>query len=390
MTQTQLLLAVTILQQGFFALVWAGCVALQLARRASVHWALASLVLAVSQVLIVQRADLDVWVGGWLPNVLNLMAFALVRRGVQVFIRKAPTDGEQLLVLLVGAVGVALALGQSLPGSARAVFSSATMAWIILRCATEIVVGLSEEFGRLAALICAVQVYVAGLVIGVRPIAAWLGGHAGTPMVQETTVFNVGLLLTFVALGFMLMSSLVGMVVARLVMRLRRLSLHDPLTQALNRRGLEDALARARSRLSRQGEPVALLMVDIDHFKAFNDQHGHAVGDAVLVGVAHTLQRQCREVDVLGRIGGEEFAVLLPGVVADGALTAAERMREAVSKLVLEGTQGLSGVTISIGVAVVEHAGEPLEQVWRRVDKALYAAKEAGRNKVQLAEIALA
>lgn len=117
--------------------------------------------------------------------------------------------------------------------------------------------------------------------------------------------------------------------------RLRNMAFHDPLTQALNRRAFTHAMEQELQRLQRASGGAALLMLDVDHFKSINDRFGHGVGDQVLQTLVRTLQEQLRQIDLLGRLGGEEFAVLLPLTPLDGALQVAERLRTAVAGLAL-------------------------------------------------------
>jgi diguanylate cyclase (GGDEF)-like protein len=124
-------------------------------------------------------------------------------------------------------------------------------------------------------------------------------------------------------------------------------------------------------------------MIDLDHFKRVNDTHGHLVGDAVLREVADTLCDQVREVDAVGRFGGEEFVVLLPGAALPDALRVAERIRSAIADLtVAEGSAAVSTLSASIGVSVHPVAGAVLDQVLMAADNALYEAKRGGRNRV--------
>lgn len=171
---------------------------------------------------------------------------------------------------------------------------------------------------------------------------------------------------------------------------LERMSLTDALTRLPNRRAFEDAGARACKGASRSGKPLALLIVDADHFKRFNDRYGHQVGDEVLRGLARCLSASVhRPHDLVSRVGGEEFAILLPDTDQAGALRIAGKIHAEVSTLAI-GSAGIGAgaVTVSIGlIAVMPNGTEPSEltDLYRLADEALYAAKTGGRNQTRSA-----
>ncbi len=166
---------------------------------------------------------------------------------------------------------------------------------------------------------------------------------------------------------------------------LSTISTTDWLTGIANRRDFAARLERAWTHAAAAREPVALLMIDIDHFKAFNDAKGHQAGDTCLAQVAAALGEQLRDgLDTLARYGGEEFAAILPRVELEDALRSAERLRQAIEALRLpHGGPGIDLVTVSIGVAVARPDREgSVEQLLAAADNALYSAKQRGRNRV--------
>jgi diguanylate cyclase (GGDEF)-like protein len=167
--------------------------------------------------------------------------------------------------------------------------------------------------------------------------------------------------------------------------RLERLAAVDPLTEAYNRRF---GLARLReefSRAVRAENPLGVLLVDIDHFKAVNDTYGHLVGDRVLRGVAGACRRVVREGDVLIRYGGEEFLVLLPGAGPVDVRQVGERIRRAVAETSVEDGDARVGVTISLGGATFRDSSDSPDSLIALADRALYEAKGNGRNRLVLA-----
>ena len=193
----------------------------------------------------------------------------------------------------------------------------------------------------------------------------------------QTLTFMVSFLATLVSsFGFVFMAK------ERADQANLRLASQDPLTGAANRRALMQALETELARASRQHTPLALMMVDIDHFKRVNDHYGHLAGD-------HVLRQRLRASDVLGRYGGEEFMVLLPGTDLHGAAQLAEHLRQAVQAAPCEWQGQRIPFTVSIGVAAsADTPADPSrtsEALLQAADQALYRAKDDGRNRVALA-----
>jgi diguanylate cyclase (GGDEF)-like protein len=169
---------------------------------------------------------------------------------------------------------------------------------------------------------------------------------------------------------------------------LREQATHDGLTGLLNRNSILDVLHKELSRGSREGHPVSLLMVDLDRFKQINDSHGHASGDAVLRESAQRMKAAVRGYDSVGRYGGEEFVIVLPGCDGESAFTQAERVRETIA-----GSPFVSGprrlqITCSIGASSrILPSGDDAGALLREADLALYRAKDGGRNRVARAPL---
>jgi diguanylate cyclase (GGDEF)-like protein len=160
--------------------------------------------------------------------------------------------------------------------------------------------------------------------------------------------------------------------------RLQILATEDPLTGCFNRRALFEKLESDFAKARRSALPLASIMVDIDHFKAINDNHGHQFGDRVIQHVAGILRGELRAADTLGRYGGEEFCVLLWNTPRAEALEVAERMRRSIASDPVEGVP----VTASFGVALLVNDITRVDQLIAHADSALYTAKHSGRNRV--------
>jgi diguanylate cyclase (GGDEF)-like protein len=164
--------------------------------------------------------------------------------------------------------------------------------------------------------------------------------------------------------------------------KLEDLATTDDLTGLPNRRFFMAQAAREVANASRAGQPISMLMIDLDYFKSVNDTCGHDVGDCVLRHVSELLFKALRKGDLAGRIGGEEFAVVLPQADAESAKEVAERLRELVERASLPPGKDMCKVTASVGVATDMEGLLDLESLLKQADKALYVAKERGRNMV--------
>ena len=189
----------------------------------------------------------------------------------------------------------------------------------------------------------------------------------------------MGILLTF---AFALLLGFGALMAVALHDRERRLveqAITDPLTGAFNRRHMDFCLDNAVARRARTGEPAALLLFDVDHFKRINDEFGHGTGDAVLKRLVALVSTRGRRLDVLFRMGGEEFVLLLPATPYAGAIAVAESLREAV--IAADLLQGRARLSVSVGISELA-PGQSAASWIDDADAALYRAKQGGRNRV--------
>ncbi len=163
-----------------------------------------------------------------------------------------------------------------------------------------------------------------------------------------------------------------------------RLMTFDGLTQIHNKRHFHETLDREVSRSGRYDRPMSLVVFDIDHFKKINDTHGHLAGDALLRQLASLVRGRIRREDLFARVGGEEFAVLLPEIELGGAAAFAEKIRKFVESATFHFEDVTIGATLSLGVATLRPPYTTGEQLYKAADAALYAAKQGGRNRVEI------
>jgi diguanylate cyclase (GGDEF)-like protein len=206
---------------------------------------------------------------------------------------------------------------------------------------------------------------------------AWLY-PAGTGIL-DTTPQNLVYMISYPFLMLLAAISLVLMATDRVRAEFEHLASHDSLTNALTRRNLTEVCQQELERCKRHGRSMSILLIDIDHFKSINDRFGHQAGDRVLVQFVKAVQTLLRSADAIGRLGGEEFVVVLPETPTEVARVVAERVRAKVGALQVPGP-----FTVSIGVATNLSEGDSVDALMARADRAMYRAKEQGRDQVVL------
>jgi diguanylate cyclase (GGDEF)-like protein len=234
---------------------------------------------------------------------------------------------------------------------------------------------LRAEFGRGAQRgLVGTMLFLGGLqlLIALRQL---LTPGAATEL-HQSNAFNQGIMYLYLGGGAVFGFGFLQVVVLRLTRQLRESAQRDALTQLLNRRAMAERLTAAWRHHRRTGGPLALLMIDLDHFKTVNDTQGHAAGDLLLQRLARLLDTQMRGDDLVARYGGEEFLIALPDTHQTAAGHLAERLRAACEREL--------GVTLSIGLTLVHDADRDVDATLRRADAALYRAKAAGRNRVEV------
>ncbi|MBS0429558.1 MAG: GGDEF domain-containing protein [Proteobacteria bacterium] len=343
------------------------------------EWAWAPLVAFVSTMLFSARSVLPDAMTVVLANMVLFQACVLYYSGSQQFLLgHSRTSGWTLVNLAMGAVLAWFTLVRP-DYEARLLVVTLLVTLLFLNHAGLYVRHRGRVFGMgLMTGLLLLQALVAGL----RFVSA-IFGLAGSDLMEATWIQS--LYITMYSLTVLLMSiAAILMATDRVHTEFEYLASRDPLTGVLNRRALLDACEAEARRLPRAGgRSMALLMIDVDHFKRINDRFGHQQGDAVLREAVQRMQQAAGEAGVLGRYGGEEFAMLLPGADAQAALEQADRLRHAVAAPFEPGSplQPVGPVSVSIGVASVS-AQTSVDALFASADAALYRAKALGRDRV--------
>jgi diguanylate cyclase (GGDEF)-like protein len=318
-----------------------------------------------------------------LGNALICFAYAEYPRALRLFTRGHA--GSPLPHFVAGATLAPVAAFTWIWPSvaARTVVTSLAILVLFALAVCALVRGTPRPLPRSHA-ITAAAFFVGALLLGVR---AAFEGFTQTPLTSGTAVTPMQVLIfgysalapVLMTFGFVLMCN------DRMRAELERLAATDPLTGVWNRRMLEQLVTSQLADARRHFRPVSALLIDADHFKLINDGFGHDVGDAALKALAADVRSHLRPGDLIGRLGGEEFLVVLAGAASAEAVAVAERLRESVAALAID-VHGIAlKLSISIGVATLADTSHDFGALVRRADEAMYEAKRAGRNRVSLA-----
>ena len=350
------------------------------------RWTLGCWVMLAGLVAMAARRNLPLAIAVLLGNGLICLAFALYAQAIAMLLGRAAARWWLQVQPLIWLVLLVL-LGW--PPHQRSAVASliyaallAPSAWLILRHGWQ-----AERSLRIVGL----AFCVALLAMLVRAGHAWITPGDYLELLQPSLGQTLSFLVSFVCLlgagfGFVLA------VFERVALQLQVMATQDGLTGCSNRSTTDVLLAHELERARRSRLPLAFALMDLDHFKQVNDQHGHAAGDAVLKAFADAVRRRLRGSDVFGRLGGEEFGLVLPDTDAAGASGLAEAIRLEVAALeVTVGRAQVVKITVSAGVAVAPpDSSLPGDRLYSQADQALYEAKRAGRNRVEVYGLGLA
>jgi diguanylate cyclase (GGDEF)-like protein len=355
------------------------------ANTAVAWWGCSHLLRGSSVVLFGMYGNVPDWISIDLSNAILFTAFAVTWIGARVF------DGRP--VSYVGLVGGAVlwlvvcripAFAHSM--EMRSLLSSFIIAGYTWAAAYEFWRGRSEPLvSRWPAIF---MLFAHGSLFLLRtPLATVLPWIPDTQVFESVwlTVLSFEALLFTIAIAFILLA----MAKERTELMHKTAAMVDPLTGIANRRAFMEGGALMAERMQHDPRPVSLLLIDLDHFKAINDTFGHAAGDQVLQIFAETASAHIEPQDLMGRLGGEEFAIVLYDVDGDRAITVANAIREAFAEAGREIDGQKFAATCSIGVAVADNAPLDLTEMIAQADQALYAAKQAGRNRCEKASVEL-
>ncbi len=355
------------------------------------RWMLAKLPAAVGWLVISLRGQIPDWLSVVGGQVLLIVTAILTYEGIRQFYGK-PHQSAFNFAVLVFLVGADIYTTWLVPDvNARVAAISICGAILVTRCVVELLIDTPAEL-RSSSWFTGAMFLLYAVVLLLRAFTALTMPAITDPfsadvwqnlLLSVTNVVGIGWTFGF----FMMTNHRLTFELRQAERELREQATIDSLTGALNRRAFVDIGQREFAHSRRNGRPIALLIMDIDFFKDFNDTYGHVNGDAMLCEVVNTCRAQLREVDILARWGGEELVVLLPDTDDAGCLHVAERLRFAVAGISMLTEKGSATTTISIGFAILQPEHEDMDGLLRQADGALYEAKRCGRNCVRMYQI---
>lgn len=336
------------------------------------------------------------WLGGWpyfassadpelVAEVASVGLFAVVVWTAQVGLclaaRRRARQSRALVGLTVVMYAITTALFAYQTGPFNSVgwiaFLGGTMVGFLLFEHRMMLVGIATWLASLAGVAYLNE-------IGALPFAPMVRPTFGSGELSSAWLIRMGVASTVLAAVVLWLSAFIIKTWREREALLEQLSKTDSLTGAINRRHFMELLEHELRQARRYERPLAVVMIDLDHFKRVNDEHGHLAGDAVLLAAAGAITRSLRDSDVVGRYGGEEFALILPNTDLAGAREVAERCRASVASSRAPTGGGTVGVTASMGIASYPAADiDTVDDLLRAADQALYRAKAAGRDRVE-------
>lgn len=362
----------------------------RMARTSTLRFLLANLFLLASVYLTLGRTNVDspaqYWQSYWLADVLGLLAIALFRQGVALLLALPARSRESALVIALAALGMALLPYPDPNLRWRGILFASAGTWLALQTFRESVGGLRPHFGRTQALAAAAVFGALSIVMFTRVMVLLVWPERAVALESTSVGASVAILWASLVQILLVNIALTAHLLLSLLARIRHLALHDELTGCLNRRAIKQRLdeelqRRLAMRAPGPGTPLgAVVMFDLDHFKRINDEFGHAAGDSALIHVVHVVRAQLRQIDALGRWGGEEFLVVLPLTDVEQAREVATRICNTLAAQTWVWREHSIQVTASFAVAGLQVTGLDFEAL----DKALYRAKGAGRNCVEV------
>jgi diguanylate cyclase (GGDEF)-like protein len=367
---------------GTATLAWAlMAYPLGIASKACWTFSAANLLVLVGLFLTTFRDDTPSYLFWFVADMAILLAFSLLRQGTRKLFKLPGCLHQDLSLLGITALFMLSYPPQMDSNTPLAIIFSIAAAIYFLLLTRDNLIALFPNIGQRYAVALTIPILGLVLLFCTRATLLLIAPESAEQLAAIKTAEAVPMLWVFVVIALILNVTMMGNALTRLVQKIRLQADKDYLTQLWNRRALNKQLDRVHQRWLRDSVPYSLILFDLDLFKKINDTHTHAAGDAVLVHTASVLSKIIRRIDTLSRYGGEEFLLLLPASCEEAAQITAEKLRRAIKNRPLQWQSQYITVSASFGCVTVAPGDTP-EQVLNRADKAMYHAKEQGRDGI--------
>lgn len=379
------LLIVILILGSVISLLWIiNAVVFKMAKSTSIYYAIANGSFAISMLLYYLRGnnqDMLTYFGSDLALIYGCL---MVKKGIEEFTGLAKRNKEQL-ILLIGVLGIDIYSRYFAYNHISVILVCLFSGYILLSAARHALEYLKKEIEieTKNALIILTPLYLVATFLLIRVTVTILIPEQSTDL-RSINNFNTLFLLVMLIsiLGFNLTA--LGLIVSRVLMQIKKLSIEDGLTKIYNRRHITNIAENLIEKMKIDKKILSIIVLDIDRFKLINDTYGHAGGDQVLIACVNIIKGSIRKTDHIGRIGGEEFCIILPDTDKGIAEKLAERIRKNIEDAVIEWKEHKIKITVSLGVSATDSNKE--DEQWsillNKADLAMYVAKKNGRNKV--------
>jgi diguanylate cyclase (GGDEF)-like protein len=377
------LLIVALIFTGFSCFVWLlSAFLFKSSPKISVNFALANFFLGMFMLFYVLRGvwpTLSIYV---MSDITVILGCLLLRRATQEFTDKEKTDLE-LAVLFFASTLIDIYIRITGHHFYGVLMVCSVSLYLVVHAFINSYGYMIKNFAKVYSITTTAPLLLMGSVLAVRIVTSLF--QSGSPDLRQQGAFNTGFLVVMMVSIIGFNATAIGLVVSKMITQIKRLSQEDPLTKIFNRRHLNTVAEIEINKVRKNNSTLSIVLLDIDHFKKVNDVYGHAAGDVALITCVEVIKKSIRSTDYVGRLGGEEFCILLPNTNLEDAKVLSNRIRENIAAHHIVWEEHTIPITASFGITSFNSSGQnEWSNLLNKADIAMYQAKNNGRNQVVL------
>lgn len=375
------LLTVALIFTGFACFVWLlSAFLFKASPKISINFALSNFFLGAFMLFYVLRGEYPTLMVYLMSNINVILGCLLLRRATQEFSDKTKTDVELFLIFLISLFGD-LYFRHTDYYELEVIFICTILLYLIAHTFNNAYQYMMKHFSKTYSLTTTSPLFIMGCLLTLRIISTIF--HLANPDLRKSGTLNSGFLIIMMLTIIGFNATAIGLVISRMITQIKQLSQEDPLTKIFNRRHLTTVAEEEINRVRKNNSTLSIVLLDIDHFKKVNDVYGHAAGDAALITCVDVIKKSIRSTDYVGRLGGEEFCILLPNTTLEDAKVLSNRIRENIAAHHVVWEEHTIPITASFGITAFNSS---IKNEWsnllNKADIAMYQAKNNGRNQV--------